>query len=322
MLVGLASPAWGWETDQLTDRGVPLQDATGPANTRLNGMLDVAAVRASARLSPHARPAKVERVVARTVWRVTANRSRVPGRGLFRGLGYGALAAWLETADIPRRSFLDRSDLYAGIPFGVAPILASAGTCSTVKLGGVLMGTDKVDHFLSTGWRYWNRARRGTLDTSIRYGTRTERTYLGLATSDTFSFADLHANWQGYQFYSSLLDPDRGLFTADGGRVERVRDFDWADWTDWRWDELLDPSVYTPGVQRWLDAHLPARMDALCTDAPAWAAQVASAHATIATEPAPWVNHRAPARSDPFGVPARCPDVSLDEASLDLTPAP
>lgn len=315
--------ALAWETDQLTDRGEPLAEATEAANVQMDLLLDRATAQANRHVGPHSRPARVANVVARAVRHQTSARTRVSGRGVLRALGYGTFSAWLESADIPRQAFLKRTDVYAGIPFGAAPILASAGTCSTVNLGGVRMGTDKVDHFLSTGFRYWNRARHRSDEAAVRYGTRTERTYLGWQTSDAFSFADLHANWQGQAFYESLLDPDVGLFAWRDGEVVRVRDFDWRQWADWHWDELLDPSVYTPRVQRWLDRTLPGRMDTLCQGVDQWGAEVESAHTQLTSEPAPWVDHTAPTQVDPFGVPDRCPPHApvADQGDGDHAPA-
>ncbi len=306
LLVLKGGLALAWETDQLTDRGASLGDATAAGNARMDALLDRAAAQSNQRLGRHASPERVAAAVARSVRHQTAARTPVSGRGALRAMGYGTFSAWLETADIPRQAFLERTDVYAGIPFVTAPILAAAGTCSTVNLGGVRMGTDKVDHFLSTGFRYWNRARHASDEAAVRFGTRTERTYLGLQSSDAFSFADLHANWRGQAFYASLLDPDIGLFAWKDGQVERVRDFEWRQWADWRWDELLDPNVYTRGVQRWLDQTVPERLDTLCAGVESWGPEVELAHATIASEAAPWVDHTAPAHIDPFDLPERC----------------
>lgn len=300
----------------MTDRGATLGDATDAANVELDRLLDKAADQANRRLGARAKPERVTRVVARAVRDQTSARTRVKGRGVLRALGYGTFSAWLESADIPRQAFLDRSDIYAGIPFGTAPILASAGTCSTVNLGGVRIGTDKVDHFLSTGFRYWSLAHRRSDEAAVRFGSRTERTYLGLQSSDTFSYADLHANWRGQAFYETLMDPQDGTFAWKDGQVERVRDFDWRGWVDWRWDELLNPSVYTPRVQRWLDQSVPTRLDALCQGVDTWGKGVADAQAISLTEATPWADARSPAHHDPFGLPERCEARTASPAPL------
>lgn len=288
--------AHGWETDQLSHRAEPLADAEEAANARVESALDAAALHAGRVLGVRASPSRIHRVLARSVWRELGHAQRVPGRGWLRGYGYGRYAAWLESGAVPREDLLDRSDLFAGLTFAEAPVLATVGTCSTVRLAGVRMGTDKPDHFFGTGWRYLRRAGPTQPSRAVRWGTAMERTWLGWLTSSAFSRADLHANWQGWRFYATLLDPGTGLFRAEGGEVERVRRFDWHDWVDPRWDELVYPSIYRPRVL----AHLGARLDADRARYCAAAVDLAGERAALGDGPEPWIEGRQPPPVDPF----------------------
>jgi hypothetical protein len=294
--------AHGWETDQLSHRAEPLPDAGDAANARVDVALDAAAARASRVLGTRAPSARVHRVLARAVWRELGHAQRVPGRGWLRGYGYGRYAAWLEGGAVPREDLLDRSDLFAGLTFAEAPVLATVGTCSTVRLAGVRMGTDKPDHFFGTGWRYLRRAGTEEPARAVRWGTAMERTWLGWLTSSAFSRADLHANWQGWRFYATLLDPETGPFRAAAGEVERVRGFAWHAWVDPRWDELVYPSIYRPRVLDHLAARLHAERDRYC----AAAGDLAGARAALGDGPEPWIEGRHPPLVDPFATLLDC----------------
>lgn len=296
MLLLLSPRSHGWETDQLTRRSAPLTDIAEVANTQVNTALDRAAARASARLGPRSPAQRVHRVTARLVRHELSRAVRVPGRGAFRGLGYGAYTAWLETADLPRLAFVDRSDVYGDLPFGASPVLSTIGICSTVHLAGQHVGTDKIDHFFDTGWRYFRRSGPADPTRGVRWGTWTERTWYGWWTTNTFSRADLYANLQGWRFYAGLLSPSTGTLAAEGGEVRRVRAFHWQDWVDAHWDELLYPSTYRPRLGRHVEARIAARGPGACRDA----AGLAIERSVLAPGPEPWIAERRVPAQDVF----------------------
>lgn len=117
-----------------------------------------------------------------------------------------------------------------------------------VKINNYLVGTDKIDHFFDQGFSYWQISKYGMDDQkAIDYGISSEYDFFGLKISGVFSFADLRANWKGYQFYKSLLTGRNALIMIkkDGSLMQR-RAFNWKDWVDWQFDELLNPCYYTP----------------------------------------------------------------------------
>jgi hypothetical protein len=292
-LIAFASLAY--ETDQLTDRG-PLSDARSLANAWMDELITDSVDTANRRTGCTLDSERAHHVLVRTIGRTAATRTFVSGRGLIRGMGHGGLGAYLETAEVDRREAV----LFDQVKWWDSVVLANAGGASTVQVAGVLVGTDKIDHFLATGYAYWRKSRRGDdPGRALRYGTRTERGLYGLATSMTFSYADLAANVDGFVFYDTLLGPSGVVTQTPSGCLRQHRPFDWAEWVRPDWDEVVNPSVYSARVQRRIWETLDARAEDYCA---VW--RRAKPSPTYARPP--YVSGKAPPRSDPFGLAARC----------------
>jgi len=307
LVLALGAPARAYETDQLTDRHVPLLDARTVANAKVDEILDLAAADTNRLTACRTNDDKTRKVLARRIFRYTARRQHVPWRGPVRGFGFGTYSAWLESAPIDLRTFPDRGDIYGGIAVPDSVILGAVGPCSTLNLAGVLLGTDKIDHFWTEGLHYAERSGWGERpERAIRFGTGTERSYYGMMTSNAFSYADLRANWDGYRFYVGLLGADSVLQRGEDGCVERVAGFDWAAWIDWEYDEVLNPPVFAPRVQAALEYRLKNRRDEYCDSWDAWGVGFEDhLHDVLAAEPV-YVSGRAPARRDPYDLPGLC----------------
>jgi hypothetical protein len=126
-----------------------------------------------------------------------------------------------------------------------------------VMIAGVLIGTDKLGHFLAQGFQYFEhyqqvRARdeAARLSAVRALAHAQEMGQLGVATGGMYSFADLASNWDGMLFFMALFDDvaveganHARYFTSDGrGRLVRTRDFRWAEWVTPDWDEVLNPT--------------------------------------------------------------------------------
>lgn len=313
MLPILLLTALAWETDPITGRDRALDDATKLADAEVDRLLDEAAALTNTRTRCEDKPVPRDRahaVLARAIFHTTAHRSPVDDRGFWRSQGYGVFAAFLESDPrIDRRTWADRGDIFEGIAVGEAPILSVAGVCSTVRLAGVEVGTDKPDHFFHLGYSYLRIAKRThDPDRAVAYGTRTENTYYGLMTSSTFSWADLHANWQGWRFYESLLTDESVMQADERGCVRRAAPFHWADWVDWRWDELFNPNAYRKAVVAFLDDHVTA---AACPALDALRPQIVAHVPTALREDAPWAGDAAPDRAEALPLAQRCVDLPV-----------
>ena len=116
-----------------------------------------------------------------------------------------------------------------------------------IKVGNEFIGPDKIDHFFDQGYSYWIKSEWGKYDQKAKeFGVNTELGWYGLMAAGVFSFADLRANWAGYQFYKYLFNGEKSHFlTSCDGRVSIRREFDWNEHIDWQFDELKNPSIYT-----------------------------------------------------------------------------
>ncbi|HAZ14306.1 MAG: hypothetical protein A2X86_18955 [Bdellovibrionales bacterium GWA2_49_15] len=129
-----------------------------------------------------------------------------------------------------------------------------------LNYNGVILGSDKLAHFISTGLRYFNvfqaAKKKGLSDEkaeqkAIRYGISLERSYLGLWPSGVFSWGDLEANYQGLQMNRRFCDGDRPYLTQDAeGHWRLANLIDMGDFLNPYMDETFNPSFF--GALKWL----------------------------------------------------------------------
>jgi hypothetical protein len=139
---------------------------------------------------------------------------------------------------------------------------------STIKIAGVLLGTDKLGHFLSEGYdAYVKGLNGGGVRAAMKWAYHAENTFEGYEVFGVFSNGDLTANYEGYLFYRSLSED--GVVNGKLAIVKWVdgkpiiqRDFDWADHVNDYWDEALNPCFYIEALQR----SVYPKLEDLCVD--------------------------------------------------------
>ncbi len=303
-----AAPAGAYETDQLTDRMVELHDAAEFADRKVNDLLSLAMEDTNTQTQCRGSERHTRAVLARNVYRQMADPTYVRGRGELAGFGYGAYAAWLETDPrIDRREVGHYDDIYTRVRPVDSLVLGTVGVCSTIRLAGILMGTDKPDHFWAQGYEYFRTSRGGRRDARAwDRGVADERGKYGLLTSGVFSFADLAANWAGYQFYKGLLTKASPLQRDDTGCVAQASPFRWGDWISDAVDEVLNPSNYVEEVAIAVVAHLIAERSAVCAAYTVWGAEVVTRREAVLQEEAEHLSPNAPTRVDTWRLDVLC----------------
>ncbi len=180
----------------------------------------------------------------------------------------------------------------------------------------MLLGTDKIDHFWVQGFDYFRVSKDGLEpERAVRWGTRTELGIWGEATTGVFSYADLAANYDGYQFYATLLEPTSVIVRDDGGCARMVRPFDWAEWIDWHYDEALNPSVYTDGIAADVERWTTSKGIAICNDDAVWQAAWTGVENTAHPREGYYVGSKAPSRKLLPDLADFCPSLALAVAN-------
>lgn len=122
-----------------------------------------------------------------------------------------------------------------------------------INIDGIIIGSDKLSHFISTGIRYYyfyeNKLKDGysekkAVERAINYGVFTEKSVLGKLTSKVFSHADLEANFQGFLLNKQFCEKNKPFLNFDGA-WKRTRDFDIREYVNPYWSEVFNPSYYT-----------------------------------------------------------------------------
>jgi hypothetical protein len=123
----------------------------------------------------------------------------------------------------------------------------------SINVNGIIIGSDKLSHFISTGIRYhyfYQRkinngyTEKKAVERAINYGVFTEKFVLGKLTSKVLSHADLEANYQGFLFNKEFCQKENPYISFDG-RWKRTRDFDIRSFVSPYWSEVFNPSYYT-----------------------------------------------------------------------------
>ncbi len=246
----LLASAWGggargYETDQYSNRGAPIRDAR----------------------------AELDELVNRTLAEVAGDWRGAPDRYWFAHRVYRRLGGlhWVDRIErwamkSPRVDKLPQSryhSVYRGAPVYASRVNFFFGIGRTIRLDRTLLGTDKLGHFFSQGLKYYRRRLQGMREEALlRRGAFNERWIFGQATTSVYSNADLVANYEGYRFYRSLFEDGvvegkPAIVAFRDGRAVVQRSFDWRDHVNDYWDEALNPSHLSPGLQRYFGRVLP-----------------------------------------------------------------
>lgn len=251
-LLMLAAPPSGeaYETDQFSNRLEPIADATGILNRRVNDTIQQIAEE----------------------WRGPRNDRKFVNRVFHRIGGHhwvDKLERWaMNSEKVERLRTPRRRSIYSGHPIWATRFAGLFGVGPTIKINEVLVGSDKIGHFLSQGRKYYRRyQRKGDEAAAGEWSAYTERAIFGQMTTGSYSNADLVANYEGYLFYRSLFEDDvipgkPAILRWDGEGWVVQRPFDWADHVNAYWDEALNINHY----DRLLYERMEQRLQEFCGD--------------------------------------------------------
>ncbi len=227
-----ALPVGAYETDAYQNRAVPTADARVVLNREVNRALGD--------------------IVAR--WRGPVTESRMVDAVYHRIGGrhwVDKLERWaMRSPEVEKLPTPRRASIYADLSLLAARVGRVFGIGPSFRVAGVLVGSDKIGHFLSQGRKFWRRFQHSHDEAAAaRQSAFTERAIFGSVTTGVYSNADLVANYEGHRFYRSLFEdgivPGKPAILArtdHGWQIQRA--FDFADYVNPWWDEALYPNAY------------------------------------------------------------------------------
>ena len=255
VLIISALPISSMEIDQLTNRELyceSIVEFTRTLNSYTNSLLIQAVDNYNRQFSTtRMTQREIHDLLAFEIYKVTAGNitdshgSPIPSRvNLLYALGKsgsGTIQDWIVNEGNSDYWYCSTENLYSNI------VPAAYNKNFIIKIGTELIGPDKIDHFFDQGYSYWTKSEYGTNDRAAKeFGVESEYGWYGLLAAGVFSFADLRANWAGYQFYKYLFSGKKSHFLISvEGMVTIRRPFDWTEHVDWQFDELKNPSIYT-----------------------------------------------------------------------------
>jgi len=156
----------------------------------------------------------------------------------------------MDSSEVERLDTPPHESIYSGHPIYATRVAGFFGVGPTLKINNVLVGTDKLGHFLSQGRKFYRRwVKMGDEREAAEQSAYTERAIFGQLTTGSYSNADLVANYEGYLFYRSLFEdnvvPGKPAILAwENDHWIMQRPFDFADHVNDYWDEALNINDY------------------------------------------------------------------------------
>lgn len=229
------STAHAKETDNLTGRYRFLEDSTELLDQEMRKRLRELETEANEEKIPCSNPRGM---------RILFNK-------LNKGKNFiGSLETWVEDNDkIPKRKATPENSIYKGV-FKEAWFFDKIDLASTIKVNGVLVGTDKLGHFIDQGFTYYSHYRKKEghseyqkIWTALSGSAGEEKGAFGGKSTGTISYADSFANYQGLLFYHRLTEGHQPYFRCTEGKWKLVQEFTFADYINEAWDEGINCSV-------------------------------------------------------------------------------
>jgi len=221
-----------YETDQFNNRELAIKDSTSIMNYEVT--LAIAS--------------------SITPWHGAPNRKKIVN-AIYHKIGGKHWVDKLErfamnSDEVEKLPTPPHDSIYSGHPLYATRVAGLFGVGPTLKINHVLVGTDKLGHFLSQGRKFYFRwVKLRDESKAAEHSAYTERAIFGQMTTGSYSNADLVANYEGFRFYRSLFEDNivpgkPAILDWKGDHWIMQRPFDWADYVNDYWDEALNINDY------------------------------------------------------------------------------
>ena len=123
----------------------------------------------------------------------------------------------------------------------------------TLNVNGVYFGTDKLSHFLGSGFEYYRKYLKYLDDNSpamaealaVKWGVKMENGIIGLQAVGVFSYGDLEANFQGLKMAEDFCRADEAKLKLVRKNWVLAHKIDFREYVNPNWDESFNRSTYT-----------------------------------------------------------------------------
>lgn len=224
-----------YESDQFVTIGLDLEDSKPTLNMYVNSAIQDVAKQ----------------------WNVKADSSRF-AYALASRFSSRQLESWVINNPLIDTANTFQTNVYIAAGFINAPMLRYKGLSPTLQLNGVQIGADKFSHFFGVGTLYLQEfLKHDSIDegekAALEFGVFTEHWYWGELTTSVFSNADLVANYEGFRFLRGLFEDNNvpgkiALMRWEGDRPIQQRPFDFGDYVNDYWNEVMNPNSYQPSL--------------------------------------------------------------------------
>ena len=180
----------------------------------------------------------------------------------FNSTFFGKIVRWVNKTDSLDKRFISvKKSIYRDFTPKESIVLGLVSKLSPVhspnlRMGKVYLGSDKFEHFFSSGFRYFDaHYRKGkTLKHALMIGLKEEYGILGRLPTGVISFADLAADFNGMRFWNHVLQKRNDVLGKDknlgpyvkciGKKWTLVKEMDWAKYLDDSMDEAINCSQF------------------------------------------------------------------------------
>ena len=224
------------EVDSFTNRYEPMEDSLGKLDDYINEELDIAVKMANENIDCSKYPEVAEKSIYETLYQVTG----------------GFLWARIEnkvteTNYVEARQLSKANSIYRELDWINSFVLNLVELGAVINLDGKIIGSDKLGHFLGIGWKYFQVADLSSegIIKAMELGHVSEKSFFGEMTTGVYSYADLASNYDGYIFWTDLLNSKKSpsvnpYLVCQKKKLVRVRDFSWSNYVTEAWDEGIN----------------------------------------------------------------------------------
>jgi hypothetical protein len=235
----LSTSIMGAEVDSFTHRLIPLEDSLDFINEKTNNYL----ARAIDELNEKKKGCNEKKFYRHL-------------RGYFNNQYRGEMVKEIvDTQGIDAHWIIIEDSIYQDFSWIQSPIqgfwgrVVSDPTAALIKVNNVFIGTDKFEHFMGSGFRYFKTYHldKNPLGDALKIGYSAETGMMGSIMTGVKSHGDLIANFNGMRFWNHMFQHEDDVLGAEynvgpyvtcvDDQWQQVKKIDWANYIDDAFDE-------------------------------------------------------------------------------------